>query len=176
MTIDKAINRLYWRFGGNGNKNPFPVNKEDAEALNTIIRTVNDLKKGLFDTNRGFAKMYIFALAYFVKRYDTDIFDPIPQKELSRMLDRDLSDFVQRFTDNLNDSDRYRSLESLIGETSHPMLMDEDKKKQRLAKLREEIKKDPSKLDGITGNAWRYEDVEESLMQMVSTALIRFKL
>lgn len=176
MTIEKAINRLYWRFGGNGNKNPFPVNSEDGEALNTIIRTMNDLKSGLYETNQGFAKLYIFALAYFIKHYNTDLLDPIPQKELSKLLEKDISVLIQRFTDNLNSSERYVNLTSMVGELEHPMLADEKKKEAQFKKLKEELRKDPSKLENITGDAWKYEDVEEGLKQMISTALTRFKL
>jgi len=101
------------------------------------------------------------------------VFDDIPQKEISKMLDKPISALIQRFTDNLNDSNQYFNLESLIGDLKHPAI--ETEKEEKLKKIREEVKKNPAILDKITCKAWETQDVEEGIMNMVATALIRFK-
>lgn len=179
MTTERALQRLFWRFGGKDkpkqrSKTTFPVNKEDMEALNAIIRAINDLKDELYDTNQGFAKLYIFALNYFIKHYKTDIYDETPQKELSRLLDRDISVLIQRFTDNLNDSEKYSLLE--INESKHPALMSDKERELEYKKLHQKAKNDPEFVSRLTNDAWKFEDVEENLKQMISTALMRFKL
>lgn len=173
MTLEKALQRLSWRFS---TPKAFTPNENDVDALNKLIRTVNDLKDSKFETNQGFAKLFIFAYAYFVKHYDTDILDDIPQKELSKLLSKDISVLIRRFTDNLNESGKYKSLESLLGESKHPALLSDEDKELRYEKIKSEVDKNPDMINSITEDAWKYEDVEDSLKSMIGTALIRFKL
>lgn len=172
MTVEKALQRIMWRFS---EPKQFTPNLQDVEAIEAIKTAFDDMKKGLYDSNQGFAKLFIFTYAYFIKHYKADLFDEIPQKEISRMLEKPISVLIQRFTDNLNDSNQYFNLESLIGELKHPASETEKEREEKLRKIREEVKKNPAILDKITCKAWETQDVEEGIMQMVGTALMRFK-
>lgn len=107
MTITKAIQRFVWRL-----KNGWKANENDLEALNTIIDFVNNKHNAQLSNNEVAFKLYVTALSWFIDHYKTDVFDPIPQKELHKLLNKPLQPFIQRFTDKIN----LKALESVLDE------------------------------------------------------------
>lgn len=105
MTITKAVQRFVWRF-----KNGWNANENDVEALNTIIDFTNNKHNAQLQNNELAFKLYVTAFSWFIDYYKTDVFDPIPQKELHKLLNKPVQPFVKRFTDKLN----IRALESVL--------------------------------------------------------------
>ena len=156
MTITKAIERISWRF-----KNHIKSNKTDQEALNAVVSFVNTKHKKQLQDNEMFAKVYIFMYAYFIKHYNTDIFDSIPQKELHRYLNQPLESIIERFKDRLNEQE----MESMFREKGikikHPAT---ETKKKREDTLKKFTRKD---FDDV----WDYETVSEHLETMINLTL-----
>ena len=143
MTIKTALERIFWRFKS------IKGNETDQETLNTLAEFVNDKHTKQLQDNEMFAKVYIFMYSYFLKRYDTDIYDSIPQKELHRYLDQPLERIVTRFKDKLNEKEY-----ELQGTIVHPA-----------------IGKSTSKFKEV----WDYETVKEHLELMINMAINQFK-
>lgn len=66
IPIEKAFERLYWRFGG---KQAFNPNKNDLEALNRIAEFVNNLSDQKTKNHQLFAKMYVRRLTELFGNY-----------------------------------------------------------------------------------------------------------
>ena len=143
MTIKTALERVFWRF------EKIKSNETDQEALNTLAEFVNNKHNKQLQDNEMFAKVYIFMYSYFLKHYNTDIYDSIPQKELHRYLDQPLEKIVERFKVKLNEKEY-----ELQGTIVHPAI----------GKSTSEFK-----------DVWDYETVKEHLELMINLALNEFK-
>lgn len=100
--IKKAASRLTWRFREeSGDTKPFKPNEEDIKSLNTILEWINREKKEKLDQNVLFAKLYIYVLVDFTRKYKTTIFDKLATKEVNRLLDRPLETFYEAFKKEL---------------------------------------------------------------------------
>ena len=101
--LKKAAERLIWRLKPDekGEFKSFTPNKNDIESLNCILNWINNQKKDTLKNNQLFAKLYILGLTNIIRHQETTIFDPIPQKELSKILDYPLSSFYKSFTEDL---------------------------------------------------------------------------
>ena len=99
MKLNKAIERLSWRFGECDNIKP---NQTDLNALNEVIEYIADSKKELLSQNLLFAKLYIAVYKRTMEHYDSDVLDPIPQKELHRFLSKPIEWHYENFTEFLN--------------------------------------------------------------------------
>jgi len=110
--IKKHVNRLAWRLS---NKRQFTPNDDDIESLNSIIDWINRQEKENVRTNILFAKLYIYHLNQTIDYFNSTIFDDIPQKDLSRILDIPLDNFYISFKNSLynNQFDRIKKLKDL---------------------------------------------------------------
>ena len=140
MNIKKTIEHFQFKL-----KNVWKASATDIDALNSITEFVNDKHNKQLQDNEMFAKVYIFMYSYFLKRYDTDIYDSIPQKELHRYLDQPLERIVTRFKDKLNEKEY-----ELQGTIVHPAI----------GKSTSDFK-----------DVWDYETVKEHLELMINLTL-----
>ena len=143
MTIKTALERIFWRF------EKIKSNETDQKALDTLAEFVNNKHTKQLQDNEMFAKVYIFMYSYFLKSYNTDIYDSIPQKELHRYLDQPLEKIVERFKVKLNEKEY-----ELQGSIVHPAI---------------------GKSTSESKDVWDYETVKEHLELMINLALNEFK-
>lgn len=158
MTIKKAIEHFQFKF-----KNHWKATKTDSEALTKIIDFVNDKHDKQLKQNEMFAKVYIFMYAYFLKHYKTDVFDPVPQKELHKYLDKPLKMIIKRFVETLNESELYTKFNDMGIDLTHPATKVREIKEKELNAL----KSHPTTFN----NVWDYMTVKEQLEIMVNLAL-----
>ena len=118
MTIKKAIEHFGFKL--NPKNKIWKATKKDIDALDFIMGFVEDKHKQQLRDNELFAKMYIMVYAQYLERYKTTIFDDIPRKELHKLLARPLNEFIQRFTDRLNESELYALFDELEIKLEHP--------------------------------------------------------
>ena len=101
MTIEKAMQRIGWRLSGK----PFQPNQNDIDAYNFIVEFVEQKQKQQIIDNQLFGKLYIYLFGEFVNYYKATVIDDIPQKQLNKLLSKDLKQIVQEVTDRLNFSE-----------------------------------------------------------------------
>ena len=71
--------------------------------LELIYNVENKEKQQLID-NQLFGKLYIFVLGEFIRYYEATPDSEIPQKELHKLLDKDLRTIVSEFVDKVNNA------------------------------------------------------------------------
>jgi len=107
--LDKALNRLAWRFT---NKKGFTPGEEDLNALNTLISWINRQESEAIKNNQLFAKLYIYNLNQSIRYFEASVFDDIPQKEVSRLLDLPLKNYYSAFHKELQSNNITRVVEN----------------------------------------------------------------
>ena len=107
--IDKAIERLAWRFTA---KKGFTPNENDLSALNSLISWINRQESEAIKNNQLFAKLYIYNLNQSIRYFEASVFDDIPQKELSRMLDLPLKNYYTAFHKELQSNNISRVIQN----------------------------------------------------------------
>jgi len=196
--VIKAVQRLGWRFSkackGDGK---FYVNGNDIKALNFIAEYVQDQQKRQYIENELFAKLYIKVYQRMIEHFKSDVFDPVPRRELHRILENSLEGIIHEFTQALNDSEVYFMLNKakvkngvIPDGTAHAHLSHlktalehsdlppqkkvekylqyKKEKDENSRKWRQLYKENP---DACLGDVWDYENVKECLIAEVNNAI-----
>ncbi len=135
-----------------GFKNKFKPNRNELISFNTLAKFYEQNKKDNLQNNELFAKMFIFVYSHFLKYYKASVFDDIPQKQLYSLLDKPISYFITRLTDELNDSE------------IHQYLKEKDIGFNRMTK--EELKN--IDIDKLTEKTFDEETVAEQMNAMIN--------
>ena len=156
MTIKNAIDHFKYKLS-----NVWKATDKDAEAITAIIKFTNQQHKEQLKSNELFAKMYIMVFSQYLERYKADIYDDIPQKELHKLLGKDIGVFVERFTNRLNEREKEALFNDLGIKLEHPALKADEHKEKELKALKHALK-DETKAKQFYENVWTYEDVKEN--------------
>jgi len=108
MTIDKALDRFKWRITS---RQQFVPNKGDVEAYNTLVEYVENARKQVFRSSELYARLYVWAFRQFLQYYNSPVTNPLPQRELHKVIDKPAAQHVQEFTDFLNDQEMYSAFD-----------------------------------------------------------------
>lgn len=169
MILNKAVNRIKWRFSQG---KAFTPNENDIKSFNSIVGFINDFQNDSFKNNQLFAKLYIFFLDEHIKYYKSDIFDLIPQQALSRLLDTPLRLSYKSFHKNMisNYQDKILAKNGL-----EDIKTPSERTEQENAdiQLRIDNMSDEDKLN-IFKETYSLEFVTERLDEMIINALTRF--
>lgn len=163
MQIEKAIKHFHYKLS-----NIWKATDKDIEAFKGIRDFVVRKNENQINNNQLFAKLYVYVYAQFLEKYNATVFDPIPQKELNKMLSKPLDLFIQSFTKNINESDMYENLQNLGLELKHPAIKsDKDiiNEKAIISDLSDD------KIKDVLSDTWKVEDVENNLIAMLNAAL-----
>lgn len=169
MNIEKSVKRIAWRF-----QNGWKPNQNDIDALNDIIDFVNQKQKDQINENQLFAKMYVHIYGEYLKFYKATVFDKAPEMELCKILDTPLSEIIESFRKDLNESERYQIQSSLGFLDKHPATRSEAEKEKE-AKITSEIIEDGSVNDVFFNDVWDYKTVERNLIIQINAALNSYK-
>ena len=161
MDFKKAMQRIGWRL----QQPNFKPNNEDKQAYNSIIQIIENQQKEQFKNNELFAKLYIHVYGKFISHYKTTVLDPIPRKELHKILEKPISHLVDKFTQEMNDSELYSLMENSGIKIEHPAFKTESKKKE-----------DVDKIDMEKLSVWKYKDVVDCLENEVNHAINLYRL
>ena len=101
FNLDKAVNRLRWRFS---NETTFKPNNEDVEALNTVFEWINHQKKETLNKHTLFAKLFIYHLTMNVRHYETTILNDFPQKDIISLLEKPLDLYFKAFHQDIHNN------------------------------------------------------------------------
>lgn len=150
-TIKKAVETLSWRV-----EHGIKPGDTEKECINFIVDFVNITSKENLKQNELFAKLYIWSYSQFLKKYSATVFDPIPQKELNKMLAKPIESFIEAFRVDLNTMEQYQSFIKNGIPITHPQLMTDEERE---------------KIEIIT-DVWDYETVKENLERDINNCLI----
>ena len=168
MDIKKAVQRIGWRFGGNDNKKPFPVNETDIEAYNAIVNFVKAQQEKQFEANQLFAKLYIFVYMRFISKMGATVMDTAPRKAIHKIFEKPIEQWIEEFKDEMNDSEMYSLLEKMGIEMKHPALITETERNSNTEKAKPIAKQ-------LTEKVWDYETVKECLTSEINNAINKYR-
>ncbi len=100
MNLSRSLKRLSWRFS----KGNFTPSQEDINCLLEVIEYVDRKEKQQLIDNQLFGKLYIFVFGELIRHYEATPESDIPQKELHKILDKNLKTIVNEFTDKVNNA------------------------------------------------------------------------
>lgn len=160
MTIKRAVEHYIWKL-----KNVGKPTQKDVDALNTIMQFVENKHKQQINDYDLFVKLYIFVYQEFLNNHNTTVFNSVPQKELNKLLDRPIEDFINDFTKSQNDIEQRLYFKELGISEKHPALKDLEEKEKDLNKLKGFDK------DRLFGNVWKYNDIKEQLINQINSAI-----
>ena len=106
MNIKRAIDHFRWKF-----QNIWKPTENDVEAINEIMKFVNEKHSKQLENNELFCKLYIKYYGELLKYYRASVFDKEPQKELHKLLDTPLENIIQEFTDTVNEIETFLKME-----------------------------------------------------------------
>jgi hypothetical protein len=174
MKIKTAINRIFWRFGGNENKKPFPVNQEDVNAYNSIDEYIKQAEKQQCQQNENFAKLYTYLFMKILENDKSTVMDNLARKKIYSLLKKPLYQVIEDFKNSLNDSEQYEALEASGASLKHPLLINEQETADSVEKLKEFVKT-PENKSKLLGEVWDFETVKECIEAEINQALNLFK-
>lgn len=154
MNIKKAIEHFNFKLSKHWKATP-----TDSEALNSIIKFVNDKHAKQLQDNEMLAKLLVYVYASELKRRDWNIFDTynLTQKWICEYLERPMYAVVELFKNRLNEAEKELFVLNNNIEVIHPA-----------------IGKTDSKIDEFV-EPWEYEGVKEHLELIINLFIDEFK-
>ena len=160
MTIKKAVDNIVWKLS-----NVWKSTQKDEDSINTIRRFVYDKHKEQINNYELLAKLYIFVYQEFLRNHNTTVFNSVPQKELNKLIDRPIEEFIKDFTKSQNDIEQRLYFKELGIEEKHPALKTLEEKAKDLEKLKDFNK------DRLFGTVWKVEDIQPQLINQINSVI-----
>ncbi len=168
MDTYSAINRLNWRF--NNCKIIF-VNDEDILAFQTLISSIQAYNQDHQKNNIPLYNLYTYTFNQLVRRYKTDITNPIPHRELHRIIDRPFNNTIADLLDTLNNHEQEKILAYCGMKTiEHPSAISILKKKEALELFKVLFKIDTNRKK-ILGQTWTLSEVKQNIVRQIKKHL-----
>lgn len=172
MNLDSAINHLFLRLQS---QVPIRVKRKDKVAFNTIIGYLNVKHEKDFADNLHFANLYAYSLGHFIEKFQTTIDNPLPHKELHKLMDAPFQTIIQDITYKMN----MRLMCSALRKAGcnlekHPALVTEKENEQVLMNLKEQLLiLSNNKI--FMGNVWSEEEVANGIKSQLKQFLCHTK-
>ena len=176
MEIDKAVQRLGWRFQQASKRTDLKItlNQNDVDALKTIDQYVVKKQKEQYRDHQLFAKLYINYLTELTEHYGTTLTDPVLRRRIHEILRQPIQQLVRKLVDSLNDNEKYNLLEELEVDLKHPLLRSKQEAVSNVNKLKEAIL-DPEKRNRLLGEEWVFPTVADCLEKEINRAIYLYK-
>lgn len=166
MTIEKAFNRLIWRYRTENNDYvQYKPNANDVEALKFIAEWVNREKEIDIQENTIFAKMYVYCFIHELEFYKDIKF---AQRKLHEVLHIPLPELYKRFLKQLNEFELNQFMKSKALDKnwiSPEKLQDQGRTTEENAE----------NLKNLFIGKWSKEQVDRSLNNQISEAINKYK-
>lgn len=164
MTIEKAMQRLFWRMG-NGQ---FTPNKNDFDALKEVAEWINREKQRELQENTIFAKMYVYCFIHEIEFYkDIDI----AQKRIHDILKQPITIRYNEFLKTINNHELDKFRKSIGLKDKHPLerTAEEDLEQNSIISNNSEL------LEKYFLGVWDYTESSESLNNQITEAINNYK-
>lgn len=166
MTVEKAIQRIEWRFFLSSNI--IFINENDLRAVSTLLDFIRSERKNTVLTNSAFSKLYVAHLNYLVKHYKSGVTDPLVFKKLHYIISRPLDYSIQELVDTLNGLEQNEFLKRCgCIETIHPKMQNPREKEQALNKLQDLLKIDSNRKK-FFGKSWNFDEIKNGLEKQIN--------
>lgn len=173
FTIEKAINRLQWRFKNENvkvNESKIVINELDQKSVDFLNEWVERQKIESLQQNLLFAKLFTYSLLNEIEFYKDVEFANNKINEVCRMDIQQLYDEVYRKMNNLEYL-KFCKENGIITDHIEKMTLNKEQKE----KQKELIKQNEKQLIEILKGLWSKEKIYKSLNNTISETINKFK-
>ncbi|WP_405380363.1 hypothetical protein [Maribacter sp. LLG6340-A2] len=168
MSIDNAIKRLIWRFE---KFDKIMVNNIDINALNTVVKYINNIQAKKPDIHPHFSKLYVATLKNFTDKYDINLDNKLINIKIKNLLNTPLNYLMEDFTSQMNSRLQYKLIElARYGLSNNPLSQCPASKELTITKLDELLKHEENKKI-FNGKSWTSQEVESGINKQINTFL-----
>jgi hypothetical protein len=174
FNIEKAINRLQWRFKNENVKvgeSKIIINELDQKAVDFLIEWINNQKLENLNQNLLFAKLYTYSLINEIEFYKDVEF---ANKKINEVCKTDIQQLYDEVYRKLNNLEYLKFCKENGIITDHIEKMTLNKEQEQ--KQKDLIKQNESKLKQILKGLWSKEKTYKSLNNTISETINKFKL
>ena len=171
FNIEKAINRLQWRFNNQNvkiNESKIIINDLDVKAVDFLTNWINQQKKESLNENELFAKLFCYAF-----KNELIYYKGCPKQSLRKIqevLEVTINYHYDEIHSTLNSLELYKYSEEIGLSDKHPFLRTEEENN----KNKEIMKKDNNLINKIKGT-WSIESVYKSLNNSITEILNKYR-
>lgn len=173
FTIEKAINRLQWRFKNENvkiNESKLTINELDQKAVDFLSEWINKQKIESLEQNLLFAKLYVYCLLNEIEFYKDVEF---ANKKINEVCKTDIQQLYDEVYRKLNNLEYLKFCKENGIITDHIEKMTLNKEQEQ--KQKDLIKQNESKLKPILKGLWSKEKIYKSLNNTISETINKFK-
>jgi hypothetical protein len=173
FNIEKAINRLQWRFKNENVKvgeSKIIINELDQKAVDFLIEWINNQKLENLNQNLLFAKLYTYSLINEIEFYKDIEF---ANKKINEVCETDIQQLYNEVYRKLNNLEYLKFCKEKGIITDHIEKMTLNKEQEQ--KQKDLIKQNESKLKLILKGLWSKEKTYKSLNNTISETINKFK-
>ncbi|MDP2525638.1 hypothetical protein [Maribacter dokdonensis] len=168
MSIDNAIKRLIWRFE---KFNIIMVNNNDIDALNTVVKYINNIQAQKPDIHPHFSKLYVSTLKNFTDKYDTNLDNQLINIKIKNLLSTPFNFLIEDFTSQMNSRLQYKLIElAEYGLSINHVSQCQASKQLAVTRLDELLKHEGNKKI-FNGKSWTSQEVESGINKQINTFL-----
>lgn len=173
MNIEKAINRLQWRFKNENvkiNESKITINTQDVDAIDFLINWVNNQKKESLKENLLFAKIYAYALSNEIEFYKDIQFS---NRKLQEELRKPIEIHYNKIAEDLNRLELNKFLKSkgIITDHLENMLLKQNQQEAQYLLIKENKKEIEKYVLGV----FDVKNVYKSLNNTITECLNKYK-
>ena len=170
MNIEKALNRLNWRFKNENIKvgeSKIIINELDLQAVDFLNDWIIRQKEIVFKKNVLFAKLFCYAFKNEILYYSNP---KQSQTKICQELEKSIEDHYDSVLNTLNEVEYSIFLNDKGFPYKHPVLLTENE----IIKRKELIKKFEQEIIILLKGKWTIDEVTKSLNNTITEILNRF--
>jgi len=173
FNIEKAINRLQWRFKNDNikvNESKIIINELDIKAIDFLINWVNQQKKESLQENELFAKIYCYALSNELEFYK-DI--KLSNKKLQEQLKIPIEYHYQTVLENLNRNELNKFMNKIGLEIDHTKSFLQNETHKNEEKII--ITKNKNEIQSYIIGKWDFKAICKALNNQITECINKYK-
>ncbi|MFD2588430.1 hypothetical protein ACFSQJ_15950 [Croceitalea marina] len=164
MGITEATKRLEWRFY---ECNIIYVNEKDKLAFQEILQFHRFLETNFLSKTKPLFNLYTYTLSKLLIHYKTSIINPIPHRELHRIMTRPIDNSISDLTSLLNQFEQNQVLNTIentsLNQTKHPVEFSESEQQLAILKIQHLLQSETSK-KRLFGTFWDFMEVKNGML------------
>lgn len=177
MNIEKALNRINWRFKNPQikiNESKITINQEDVNAIEFLTNWINNQKKETINQNQLFAKMYCYCLSNEIEFYKDVKFANI---KLQEKLNEPIENHYNKIVKDLNrlELTKYMQSKGIIMDNVELMMLNQAQQLAQEQKQALILKENEKEVQMYVLGIFKPENVFKSINNQITECINRFK-
>ena len=177
MNIEKALNRINWRFKNPQikiNESKITINQEDVNAIEFLTNWINNQKKETINQNQLFAKMYCYCLSNEIEFYKDVKF---ANRKLQEKLNEPIENHYNKIVKDLNRLELTKFMQSkdIIMDNVELMMLNQSQQLAQEQKQALILKENEKEVQMYVLGIFKPEKVFKSINNQITECINRFK-